>query len=405
MAPHEPAQPSRRSAFALLGAASVTAGSVTAGSVLASPAAASAARAGRVPKELLPGGEFDAYLARRAGQDQFSGTVLLAHRGEPVLTRSYGMADASRSIRNGRDTVFGLASLTKIFTAVAVGQLVEDDRLKLHETLGTHLGGFSEAAGRVTVHQLLTHTAGMGHYPSSPAFSEGVRRWAGAREMMDGVMAIIRDMEQQPDPEPGTRHRYSNSGYFVLGALVEAVSGQGFHDYVRRHVLAAAGMKRSGLFTRPQVLADRGIAHPYYTRKSGERADFTTDENFGFVGGPAEGVYASAPDLLAFVQALRAGELMGEAFTELFTSGKVVLDPADPPVTAGQCRLYGYGFRNTVLNGRRILGHSGSGPGRSANLDIYPGLGWVAVILSNYDIPVQPIVDKGRDLITRLATG
>jgi hypothetical protein len=67
MAPHEPAQPSRRSAFALLGAASVTAGSVTAGSVLASPAAASAARAGRVPKELLPGGEFDAYLARRVG--------------------------------------------------------------------------------------------------------------------------------------------------------------------------------------------------------------------------------------------------------------------------------------------------------------------------------------------------
>ncbi|WP_211267038.1 serine hydrolase domain-containing protein [Nonomuraea candida] len=358
-----------------------------------------------MPEELLPGGEFDEYLARRAEQDQFSGTVLLAHRGDPVLTRSYGMADASRSIRNGRSTVFGLASVTKIFTAVAVGQLVEDGKLHLHETLGAYLDGFSEAAKRVTVHQLLTHTAGMGHYPASPDFSEGIKNWTSAGEMMDGVMAIIREMEQQPDPVPGTRYKYSNSGYFMLGALVAAASRQTYHDYVRRHVLGAAGMKRSGLYTRPQVLADRGIARPYYTQKSGERADFTATEHFGFVGGPAEGVYASAPDLLAFVRALHAGELMSEAFTELFTGGKVVLGPADPPVTAGLCRLYGYGFRETILGGRRILGHSGSGPGRSTNIDIYPGLDWIAVVLSNYDTPVQPLVDKERDLITRLAAG
>jgi CubicO group peptidase (beta-lactamase class C family) len=404
MTQREPAQPSRRSALGLLGTASLAAGGV-----LATPARAAAntgaAQAGRVPKELLPGGEFDEFLAHLTKQGQFSGTVLLAYRGDPVLTRSYGMADASRSIRNGRDTVFGLASLTKIFTALAVGQLVEDDKLKLHETLGTYLDGFSEAAKRATVHQLLTHTAGMGHYPNSPDFANGIEKWASATEMMDGVMAIIRDMEQQPDPVPGTRYKYSNSGYFVLGALVAAVSGQSYHDYVRRHVLAAAGMKRSDLYTRPQVLADRGIAHPYYTRKSGQRADFTTNENFGYVGGPSEGVYASAPDLLTFVQALGKGRVLSDEFTELFASGKVVLAPTDPPVTAGQCRLYGYGFRNTFLGGQRILGHSGSGPGRSTNLDIYPGLNWVAVILSNYDTPVQPIVDKERDLITRLATG
>ncbi|TDB82910.1 class A beta-lactamase-related serine hydrolase [Actinomadura sp. KC216] len=403
MEQREPAQPSRRSALGLLSTASLAASGV-----LAAPAPAAAdtgaSRTGRVPKELLPGGEFDEFLARRAEQDQFSGTVLLAYRGDPVLTRSYGMADASRSIRNGRDTVFGLASLTKIFTALAVGQLVEEDKLKLHETLGAYLDGFSEAAKQVTVHQLLTHTAGMGHYPNSPDFDDGIRKWASATEMMDGVMAIIRGMEQQPDPVPGTRHRYSNSGYFILGALVAAVSGQSYHDYVRRHVLAAAGMKRSDLYTRPQILADRGIAHPYYTQKSGERADFTTNENFGYVGGPSEGVYASAPDLLTFVRALGKGKVLGDEFTELFTSGKVVLAPTDPPVTVGQCRLYGYGFRNTFLGGRRVLGHSGSGPGRSTNLDIFPGLDWVAVILSNYDTPVGPIVDKERELITRLAS-
>lgn len=312
-------QSTRRTALSLLGTAAV-------GSVLSTGSAAY----GYPPKALKPGGEFDEYLAQRAEADLFSGTVLLAHRGHAVLTRSYGMADKSRSVPNGRDTIFNLASVSKCFTAVALGQLVQDGEVQLYETLGTYLDGFSEEMKKVTIHQLLTHTAGMGNYSEAPEFRPGLKEWASAAEMMDGVMSIIRSRETQPRFIPGTKYVYSNSGYFVLGVIVAQVSGESYHDYVRRHVLAPAGMRRSDLYTRPQVLASRHIAHPYWTQPSGERTDFAMTDYFGFVGGPAEGVYSTAPELLEFVRSLREGRLLNRAFTGLFTSGKV------PPVANRQ---------------------------------------------------------------------
>jgi CubicO group peptidase (beta-lactamase class C family) len=389
--------PSRRSALGLLGAASLAVG----GTVAIGPAAhADPSPDTRMPKGLKPGGPFDKLLAQLAEADQFSGTVLLAHRGRPVLTRSYGMADKARSIPNGRDTLFGLASITKIFTALALGRLVQKGDVLLHETLGTYLDGFSEKTKRVTIHQLLTHTAGLRNYPSAPGYTDKLKEWDSTTEVMDGVMAIIRKMESEPQITPGTGHVYSNSGYFVLGALVAQVAGEPYHDYVPQHVLAPTGMRRSKLYTRPEVRANRDIAHPYMTEKSGERTDLTTSDYFGFVGGPADGIYSTAPELLGFARALLDGEPLNPAYTALFTSGKVPLTPTDPPSIQADSRFYAYGFRDMITGGHRVFGHSGSGTGRSTNLDIFPGLDWVTVVLSNYDTSIQPIVQKARDLIT-----
>ncbi|MFD1541069.1 serine hydrolase domain-containing protein [Nonomuraea guangzhouensis] len=390
--------PTRRTVLtsALAGGAALAASSTV---------SAHAERAAPVPPELRPGGEFDAYVAQLAKDDQFSGTVLLAHRSRPVLSRSHGMADASRSIPNGPNTIFKLASVTKCFTAVALGQLVQDDKADLHAPLGEYLDGFSAETAKVTLHQLLTHTAGLGEYAQSPEFRQGLKEWSTESEMMEGVLALIRKLETAPAFTPGTRHVYSNSGFFVLGAIVAAASNQPYHGYMREHVLAEAGMKRSNLYTRPQVLAGRDIAHPYWTQQSGERADFTTSEYFGFVGGPADGVYASAPDLLSFVGALTKGTLLSAAYTSAFTNGKALLSPTDKPVVAADARFYGYGFRDTITSGHRVWGHSGSAVGVATNLDVFPDLGWIAVVLSNYDIPITPIVLKARELITRSAPG
>ncbi|MFI9552901.1 serine hydrolase domain-containing protein [Nonomuraea endophytica] len=385
--------PTRRTI--LTGALAATA--LTAGST--SPA--HAGQAAPIPPQLRPGGEFDAYLARLAQADQFSGTVLLAHRSRRVLSRSYGMADASRSIPNGPDTIFKLASLSKCFTAVALGQLAAQDKVDLHAPLGEYLDGFAAETAKVTLHHLLTHTAGMGDYSQAPEFRDGLRRWSAEAEMMDGVLGIINKLETAPAFTPGTRYAYSNSGFFVLGAVIAAASDLPFHDYVRRNVLTKARMRRSNLYTKPQVLDSRDIAHPYWTQRSGERADFTTSEYFGFVGGPAEGVYASAPDLLAFVAALDEGTLLPAAYTTAFTTGKVLLAPTDRPVVPADARFYGYGFRDTITTGHRVWGHSGSAMGVATNLDIFPDLGWIAVVLSNYDTPITPIVLKARELITR----
>jgi CubicO group peptidase (beta-lactamase class C family) len=153
---------SRRAVLGMLGAAPLAAGGL-----LAVPATAEA-RAGSaghnpVPPELLPGGTLDKLIAQRAAADQYSGTVLLLHDGHPVLSRSYGMADKQLSIGNGPETIFALGSITKLFTGIAIAQLVQQGKVAYHEKLGAYLDGFpAEVAGTVTVHQLLTHTAGMG---------------------------------------------------------------------------------------------------------------------------------------------------------------------------------------------------------------------------------------------------
>jgi len=390
-------QPSRRHALGLLGAVFVGAASGSLGT-----AAAARAGAADTPADLLPGGEFDRFVAQRAEADQFSGTVLLAHRGHPVLTRSFGMADKTRATPNRHDTIFNLASLTKSFTALAIALLVQDGTVHLYETLGTYLDGFSVEMKKVTIHQLLTHTAGMRNYSQTEAFRQGLKQWTTTAEMMDGVMDIIRATEVQPDPAPGLRHSYSNSGYFVLGAIAARVSGQPYHDYIRRHVLAPAGMRRSDLYTRPQVITNPDIARPYWTMPpDGPRVDFTTSEYFGFVGGPSEGIYSTAPELLRFARVLSSGRLLDTAYADLFTSGKFPLSPQDRPVTPAQARFYGYGFRVTVSGGQLLVGHSGSGPGTATNIDIYPHQDWAAIILSNYDTTIEPIVQKGRELISR----
>jgi CubicO group peptidase (beta-lactamase class C family) len=393
---------SRRQALSGLGLMPV-AGSA----LLGTPATAHADSGRPVPRDLLPGGAFEQFVAQRAAQDLFSGTVLLAHRGHPVLIRSYGMANRQASLANQPDTLYNLASVTKSFTSIAIAQLVQQGRMAFHDTLGTYLDGFPPAfANTATIHHLLTHSSGMGDYSRSPDFPEGRKQWSSAAETMDGVMAIIRKQSEtlgdNPPFAPGARYSYSNSGFFVLGAIVEQVSGQSYFDYVRERVFAPAGMTRSDFYTKPQVLARNDIAHPYWTPQPGaSRADFTESEYFGFIGGPADGAYSNIADMLKFTRALRAGRLLSPALVALITSGKVVLSPSDQPLEPYSIRYYGYGFRNTVVGNELVFGHSGSGAGRATNFDIYPELDWVAVILSNYDTPVAPIVQLERQLVSR----
>ncbi|WP_052423180.1 serine hydrolase domain-containing protein [Nonomuraea candida] len=357
----------------------------------------------RVPRGLRPGGEFDRYLAHLAGQDRFSGVVLLAYRDRPVLLRAYGLTDRARSVPNHASTRFNIASVTKSLTGIAVMRLVEQRKVKLNGKLGDYLDGFApEVANAVTVHHLLTHTSGMGGYSRTDAFAQGVQRWTSEAEVMDGILGIIRATESKA-ADPGIEHRYSDSGYAVLGAIVAAMSKGSYYDYVHEHVMAAAGMTRSGFFPKPKVLAADDIAHPHTTdRETGARIDFTTSPYFGYLGGPADAAYATAEDLLRFAVAVRDTDtLLSRAFATLTTGAKVPV-PADtaPPAWA-EHQFYGYGFRAAIAGGHRLFGHSGTGAGNRSNLDIFPDLGWVTVTLGNYLDPITDVVRLQRQLITQ----
>jgi CubicO group peptidase (beta-lactamase class C family) len=373
----------RRSLLGLLGVAPL-ASSVTSRS---GPAA------GEPPEDLLPGGAFDRFIAKLAAEDQFSGTVLLAYQDRPTLARAYGMADKHLQIPNRVDTIFPLASDGKPFTGVAVTQLAAQGKIDFAASLGTYLDGFpSSIASTVTVHQLLTHTSGMDDYMMTAAWQAGIKTWNSAAEEFSGGLAIIRGAPLLFTP--GTQFHYSNSGYFVLGAIVAQVSGLSYYDYVRRHVFAPAGMTHADYYTRPRRLTDPGIAHSYATQPSGQRVDVTADGPF--IGTPSGDACASAPDMIRFGRSLVTARLLNPAYTELMTGGKV-------PSPAGA--FQGYGILHGIVNNQQVLLHGGGSPGESTNISIYPDLDWVAVILSNYDVDMRPVVQLQDKLITSAYLG
>ncbi|RVX40784.1 CubicO group peptidase (beta-lactamase class C family) [Nonomuraea polychroma] len=362
------------------------------------PAQAKASTSRAIPADLRPGGRFDRFLADRAAKDLFSGVVVLAYRGRPVLRRTYGMANKATSTPNRADTRFDLASVTKTFTAVAVAQLAQQGKIAFHEKLGTYLQGFPAEIGQtVTVHQLLTHTSGIGR-PAVGTEPPTRPEWDTIQKLWDGTAKAIRALPLQFTP--GTQYRYSNDGFFLLGEIVATVSGRSYYDYVREHIFTPAGMTHSDFFTKPQVTADPTIARPYATQRSGPRVDFTASDFFPFVGGPHRGAYSTVADLLAFTRALGNGTLLGPAHAELITTGKMIMPPSEQQGLTRQHLFYGYGFIDAIVNGRHVVGHSGASAGAANNLDTFPSQDSVSVILGNYDTPIAPIAEMARQIIT-----
>jgi CubicO group peptidase (beta-lactamase class C family) len=227
-------------------------------------------------------------------------------------------------------------------------------------------------------------------------------------------MAFIR--EQPLLFTPGTAYGYSDSGFVVLGAIVQQVSGQPYWDYMRQHIFGPAGMTRTDFCTWPQVLAldtRHELAHPYAAqRNGGPRADAFGNPKF-FIGLPdgAGGPYTTTSDLLRFATTLQDGTLLDPAYAQLMLNGKFPVTPPAHTSPPWQNWLSGYGLEDTIINDQHILGHSGNGPGIATGIDIYPGLDWVAVILGNYDLvpfgtttEMSPIASLERQLITQQAS-
>lgn len=331
--------------------------------------------------------DLGAYMARLEQADYFSGVVLLA-RGDSVLFHeAYG--DASREYRapNRPDTRFNLASMNKTFTAVAVLQLAEAGRLALEDPVADHLLDVlpPEAGRRVRVEHLLSHTGGVG-----PNFQ---RRWGAADPTrIDGVDDWLAFAEGDTlASEPGTAYDYSNAGYAMLGAIVEAVTGQGYYDYVRERVLDPAGMEETGFFRADEVVPNRATGYQKAFTLDGTTFQNTTTWN-PQRGGPAGGGYSTAGDLHRFVRALRDGALLRPESVPLLFSAKTDLGAEG----------YGFGF-NVENEPEHIVGHGGAAFGASTNLDVFLDSGYTAVVLSNYGgVVATPVVRHVRQLVDRI---
>ncbi|GAI05666.1 unnamed protein product, partial [marine sediment metagenome] len=179
-----------------------------------------------------------AFLEKLDAQDKFSGAVLIAKDGEPILKKAYGLANRSFNVPNKIDTKFNLGSMNKMFTGVAILQLAEQGKLTLDDKIIKYVLDYpnKEIASKVTIHQLLTHTSGMGLYWTDEYFKT-------SKDLFKNVEDYLPLFVNQPlQFEPGSEFSYSNSGYMVLGLIIEKVTGQSYFDYVMENIYKPAGM-------------------------------------------------------------------------------------------------------------------------------------------------------------------
>jgi D-alanyl-D-alanine carboxypeptidase len=311
-----------------------------------------------------------ARLEKDSAADKFSGAVLLAKDGKPIFTGAYGMADREKKIRNGLNTRFRIGSMNKMFTAVAILQLVQAGKISLSEPVGRYITDYpnKDIATKVTIQQLLTHTGGTGDF-FGPQFDA---HRLELKTLQDYVKLYG---ERAPEFEPGSRWEYSNYGFLMLGVVVERVSGRSYYDYVSENVYKPAGMTSTGSFPEEQKVPDRSLG---YSQFGGEGLRPNTD-TLPYRGTSAGGGYCTVEDFLSFANALTSHKLLNAQNTELLTTGKVETPRGNK---------YAFGFTdNAPGTAMRHFGHGGGAPGMNGDLEIFPQTGYVIVVLSNLDPP------------------
>jgi len=311
-----------------------------------------------------------AKLEKDTAAGKFSGAALLAKDGKAVFSGAYGLADREKKIQNTLNTKFRIGSMNKMFTAVAILQLVQAGKISLNDPVGKYLTDYpnKDIATKVTVYQLLTHTGGTGDF-FGPQFDA---HRLELKTLQDYVKLYG---ERAPEFEPGSRWEYSNYGFLMLGLIVERVSGKNYYDYVSENIYGPAGMTSAGSFPEDQAVPDRSIG---YTRFDSEALRPNTD-TLPYRGTSAGGGYCTVEDFLRFANALTNHKLLNAQNTDLLTTGKV-----DTPRGA----KYAFGFMDSDAGtSLRHFGHGGGAPGMNGDLQIFPQTGYVIVVLSNLDPP------------------
>lgn len=318
----------------------------------------------------------DEYARRLAAADMFSGSVLVAQGDKVIFREAYGAASREHAVPNTIETRLGIGSINKMFTAVGILQLVEQGKLSLKDPVAQHLPGVlpEDAASKIRIEHLLTHTSGLGDFLFTPQMQNRAR--ANYRTIAD-YLPLLSDVRLAF--EPGTRWSYSNAGFLVLGAILERVSGIPYDDYVQRNVFDRAGMTKSGPVETD--LAPTGLGMAYQREYDRGRPRLRSDRYVRPVRvTPAGGGYSTPMDLLRFMTALRANKLLSPAMTQLMLTAKPDLGS----------RNYGFGAQIFTPDGKRI-GHTGGGHGTSASVEYDASTDLTVIVLGNMNTGAQQV--------------
>lgn len=299
----------------------------------------------------------DKYMNAQVSINEFSGNVLIAQKGKIIFEKAFGMADREWNIPNTVNSKFEIGSITKQFTAACILSLSEQGKLSLDDKLSKYFPNFPKGDS-VTIHMLLTHTSGIKGYTEVPEF------WKVATIPLekDSIVALI--AKQPYEFSPGSNWNYSNSGYFLLGYIIEKVSGNKYSEYVLKNVIKKAGLENTFVNRWDSILANRA---------KGYEKDTTGWHNAMYISMEAPysagAIISSVEDLYKWNNAL--------------FSNKIISAASLTKMTTPFMNHYGYGLGIDTFQHHLRIGHSGGIPGFISYLGRFPKDSIVVVVLSN----------------------
>jgi CubicO group peptidase (beta-lactamase class C family) len=311
--------------------------------------------------------KLETYLQDLTAKDEFSGVVVVAQNSSAIFQKAYGLQSKEYGVPNNLETKFNVGSIDKVFTKIAIGQLLEQGKIaSVDDKLEKYMPDYPnhEAASTVTLRQILNMQSGIGDFFGPEFFDSAKDKY---RSIADYLPLFAGKPLAFP---PGTKRQYSNGGYIVLGAVIEKLTGQSYYDYVRDHIFKPVGMDSTDFYEGDVPSANLASG---YTRERGNESAPRRNNVYTrpAKGSSAGGGYSTAGDLLKFANAVKSGKIKNPAFEE---------DAPKPP--------------NAPFASMRGIGIAGGAPGLNAVLETALPGGYAIVVMSNYDPPSAEIVSR-----------
>jgi CubicO group peptidase (beta-lactamase class C family) len=305
------------------------------------------------------GSKADALIQPLVKADRFSGAVLVARDGKPIFRRGYGLANREWDIPNDPTTKFRIGSITKQFTAAAILQLQEAGKLSIDDLVSKYYPDAPAAWNAITIKNLLTHTSGIPDYTAIPHFMEEENKRDRTPE------EIVKLTADKPLAfPPGSRFSYDNSGYVLLGYIVEKASGERYADYMQRHIFDPLGMKSTGYDFSETILPKRAAGYRFNHGKIENARFLSMTEPFS-----AGALYSTVDDMLTWDKALTAGKLLNPASLQaMFTD---------------YGHNYGFGWIINSYSEHQHIAHGGGINGFATQFDRFPKDKLTVVVFSN----------------------
>lgn len=311
-------------------------------------------------------------------------SVAVARHGKVILSKGYGLAEVEHDVRADGDSMFRMGSITKQFTAAAIMRLVEQGRIRLDDPITKHVPGYNAQGREIMVRHLLTHTSGIKNYTKLKRIMvDEPEREFTRQEMLDMV---------QNEPlafDPGTKFEYSNTGYYLLGMVIENVSGKDYCAYLQDEFFGPLGLTHTRCDSNTEIIKGRAQGYTLAGEKLVNDRGLATSTTFA-----AGGLVASAHDLVVWADALASGKVVSPASYQLMSTPSAL--------AGGGASEYGFGFFIDSLDGHARIQHGGDIFGFNSWLARFPDDGVTVAVISN-SLPISSTRVANR--LSRVALG